>query len=99
MPNKKPLVPETAISIIAGLIALIAFSVLVILLDTQSSSPTSRPDKLWIIEKWALATVTIAFGMVWFARFVKRIAIIERNFYIEIASIFVAAFASAFLLT
>jgi hypothetical protein len=40
------IVPETAISLVTGLAALIAFSILVIMLDTQSSSPTSRPDKL-----------------------------------------------------
>jgi hypothetical protein len=83
---------------IIGIVALIAFVFLVIYLDNESSDATTRPDRLWNIEKWALATATIAYAMVWFARFVKRIFLIELNFYLEIASIFVAAFASAFLL-
>lgn len=99
MSNKKQsIVTETPISLIIGLIALIACLFLVITLDRQSLSATTRPDRLWGIEKWALATMTIAYVMIWFARLVKRLSIIERNFYIEMASIFVAAFASAFLL-
>jgi|HubBroStandDraft_6_1064221.scaffolds.fasta_scaffold1443526_2 uncharacterized membrane protein YbhN (UPF0104 family) len=101
MSSKKPpknIVPENAISVVTGIAALIVFTILVIALDNQSSSATTRIDRLWSIEKWALATATIAYGMVWFARFVKRLLLIERNFYIEFASIFAAAFASAFLL-
>jgi hypothetical protein len=67
-------------------------------LDNESLAATTRPDRLWNIEKWALGTATIAYAMVWFARFVKRMFLIELNFYLELVSIFVAAFASAFLM-
>jgi hypothetical protein len=96
--NYKNIVPENAISLVIGIVALVAFTVLVVILDNQSSAAATRPDRLWNIERWALATATIAYGMVWFARFVKRLVLIERNFYIEVASVFVAAFASAYLL-
>jgi hypothetical protein len=101
MASKKPpnnIIPENTISLVTGIAALVVFSILVVILDNQSSAATTRLDRLWSIERWVLATATIAYGMVWFARFVKSLLHIERNFYIELASIFAAAFASAVLL-
>jgi hypothetical protein len=96
--DRNGIVPSSAINVFIGIVALLAFIVLVMILDNPHSNPISLPDKLWWVEKWMLSAATISYGMMWFARFAKNAHFKEDDFYIEFGSAVAAAFGSAFLI-